>query len=474
MAAVPLPVTSSPGSAPQEGAGRLINCYCVKTEQGAPTPLKWLRSPGLRTLVTDATHAGLRGAIEHNATVILLMGERARLLAKSGALYTITDLGALSGTDLATVAKNGVPSPGTAIVAVTSAGAFNLSTIGAPSNFADSDLPPPNSVSNVKGYLTFTIAEGRIFCTDLNAVTVNALSYTTAPGPLLRGVSYRDQFFAFGSDFCQVYADRGLTPFPLELQTTIPIGIAGTHAAAGWEPGFTGSLAFVAQDDRVYRLDGYTPQPISTEDVSRDIASTPDKSVLEASVYMANGNAFWCLTRPAHWSWECNLNTGTWNERRSYGANCWRVSRTIKAFSRWIAGDRATGAVFEIDPAAQREGDDPLVLEIVSGTVAAFPDALQAPRLKVNMVAAAGSAAGADPIETDPQLEIAWSRDGGYRFGTPVLRAIGREGEGRRAIAVNRLGLAADKGYRFRLRVSDPRPVILFGADIGNPERRTA
>ena len=146
----------------------------------------------------------------------------------------------------------------------------------------------------------------------------------------------------------------------------------------------------------------------------------------------------------------------------------------MKAFSTWIAGDRSTGAVFEIATTAQREGDDPLVFEIVSGAVAAFPDALQVPRLKVNMVAAAGRAAGADPVETDPQLEIAWSRDGGYRFGAPVLRAIGREGEGKRAIAVNRLGLAGDKGYRFRLRVSDPRPVILFGADIANVQTRSA
>jgi hypothetical protein len=94
--------------------------------------------------------------------------------------------------------------------------------------------------------------------------------------------------------------------------------------------------------------------------------------------------------------------------------------------------------------------------------------------VKLTVAAAAGRAAASDPIETDPQIEIAWSRDGGYRFGTPVLRAIGREGEGKRAIAVNRLGLAGDKGYRIRLRVTDPRPVILFGADISNVQTRSA
>src|ERR1700752_3211324 len=88
MVAVPFPVTSSPGSAPQEGAGRLINGYCVKTEQGAPTPPKWLRSPGLRELVTDATHSGFRGFIEVNAsTVLAIMNTRVQALTKSGTLY---------------------------------------------------------------------------------------------------------------------------------------------------------------------------------------------------------------------------------------------------------------------------------------------------------------------------------------------------------------------------------------------------
>ena len=42
----------------RRGAGRLINSYCVKTEQGAPTPLKWLRVAGLRELVTERENLG--------------------------------------------------------------------------------------------------------------------------------------------------------------------------------------------------------------------------------------------------------------------------------------------------------------------------------------------------------------------------------------------------------------------------------
>jgi hypothetical protein len=473
VVAVPFPVSSSPGARPQEGAGRLINTYAVKTEQGAPTPIKWVRSPGARELIEVTTYTGFRGFIEINATVILAaLEDRVVSITKSGALYSQADLGALSDAGLVTIAKNAAATPD--IVAVTENGAFNLFTGSAPTNFADADLPQPNSVSYVKGYLTFSIADGRIFCTDLNAVTVNSLSFTTAPGPLLRGVGYRDQFFAFGADFCQVYADRGLSPFPLELQTTIPIGLAGTHAVAGWELGFTGTLAWVAQDDRCYKLNGLSPEAFSTEDVSRDIGATPDKSVLEASVYMSNGNAFWALTRPGFWTWEYNLTTQAWNERKSYGLNCWRISRTVKAFSAWLAGDRASGSLFEISATTYREGADPLVFEVTSGAVAAFPNRMSVPRLDLNMTAAVGSAAGSDPIETDPQVEIKWSRDGGYSYGTPVWRAIGQEGDGKRTINVNRLGICGPKGYRFNYRVSDPVPVTLMGSAIDGMERRAA
>lgn len=470
MTAVPFPVTSSPGPRPQEGAGQLVNCFTVKTEQGAPTPIKWVRSPGLATLATAVTYVSFRGFLEYNGSLISILGTRVQLLSKSGTVYSFTDLGALSGTALVTVAKNNAATPD--IVCVTSDGAFNLFTGSAPTSFADADLPTPNSVCAVKGYFFWTHASGRISASDLNAITVNSLSYTTAPAGLLRGVSFRDQLFAFGANFCQVYVDAGATPFPFSLQTTIPVGIAATHAVAGWEPGFTGVLCWVAQDDTVRKLDGYTPTQISTEDVSRDIAATPDKSVLECACYMSNGNAFFVVSRPGFWTWEYNQTTGTWNERKSYGVDDWRITRTARAFNIWVAGDRDTGTVFEISPTTYREGDDPLVMEMTSGAVQAFPARLGVPRLDVNMTAAVGSAAGEDPIETDPQVEIGVSRDGGYSFGNPLLRSIGGEGDSKRSVSVSRIGASGPKGFRIRLRISDPVPVTVMGAAISGIEQR--
>ena len=72
--------------------------------------------------------------------------------------------------------------------------------------------------------------------------------------------------------------------------------------------------------------------------------------------------------------------------------------------------------------------------------IGAPPNRLAVGRLDVDMVAAVGSAAGDDPVETDPQVEISWSLDGGYRWSNPVFRAIGREGESRKTTSVNRIG----------------------------------
>ena len=84
--------------------------------------------------------------------------------------------------------------------------------------------------------------------------------------------------------------------------------------------------------------------------------------------------------------------------------------REVKAQIRCLHDAAARGP----GPRPQREGGDPLVFEVVSGAVAAFPDALQVPRLKVNMVAAAGHAAGAGP-----------------QIRTSMRCAIGQQGEGR-------------------------------------------
>jgi hypothetical protein len=467
---IPFPVSSAPGVKPQEGAGRLINCFAEKMEQGAIFPVLWKRSAGLRQILELATYTHLRGAIYLSSTLLVVMDTRVQAVTLSGVTFSAVDLGALAGSDAVTIARNNAATPN--IVCVSTAGCFNLFTGSAPTAFADADLPASNSVSVLDGYFIWTIGDGRIFASGLNSVSVATNSFTTAqvrPGGLLRGVSFKAEFYAFGPSGCEVYSDAGTSPFPLAFKLAIPRGIAGTHAIAGWEEGWSNQLIWVGDDGVVYRMNGYIPEPISNDDVSRAIQAAilaGQGATLEASVYMQGKHAIWQLTNPGVWTWEFNATTGNWHQRQSFNRNDCRASRSIRAFNRWIAGDRTTGLLFSIDETYHREANNSLPYILRSGVGAVFPSRLRIPRIDLDFTAAVGDAAGEDPMQTNPSVLIRWSNDGGYSFKNPVTRRLGQQGAGNKRVTVLRGPLTGPTGIVIEMEVDDPVHTGFMGGQM--------
>ncbi len=476
MAAIVFPVSSAPGSVPQEGSGRLVNAYAVKTEQGARSPFQWKRSAGLREILNITGHSHCRGFIFVGSTLIVVLGERVYAVTLSGVTFSATNLGALAGTDTVTIARNNAATPN--IVAVCDAGMFNLFTASAPTVFADGDLPASNSVAGLNGYLVFTTGAGEIWSTGLNGVTVATDANTNAqikPDGLRRGVAFRGEYLAMGDDSIQVYEETGDDPFPLRYKKiTIPHGICGTHAVAGYEDGWGGQLFWVGEDNIVGRLDGYSRVPISNDSVTRAIAGSADRTLIEMSVYMDGQQAFVQITSPGEWTWEYNATSGQWNERESYGRPDSRMRRTVKAFGRWIGGDDETGKLASVDSTYKREYNDALIWQVESGDNANFPYPVSVPTAFFDFVAAVGSASGSDPIETDPVVMISWSLDGGYSWGNELHRALGSQGKGGVLVRVNCCVTTKSKGIRFRLRVSDPVYVGFAGGQVPDIKARAA
>lgn len=467
MPAIPFPASSSPGLKPQESGGRLINGFAEKSPQGARFPLIWRRSPGLREVLDIPGHSHLRGAVLVDSTLVVALDERAYAITESGGVLSATDLGALSGTGAITVARNNATTPD--IVAVTDSGAVSLFTGSAPVAYPDSDVGSPNSVTEHNGYFIFGYGDGKLRSSELNSTSILTTDFTTAqsrPDGVLRPVSFRGEMFAFGHNSCEVYRDVGASTFPLEFVTMIPRGLIGTHAVAGWEEGWSNELIWAGEDNRVYQLVGYDPVPVSTADVERSIAAASDRAAVEAMVYAIEGHSFWSLTSPGEWTWEYNLATGEWNERKSDGRDDWRASVSIRAFDQWLIGDRTTGLLFRADESFYREANDPLVWTVESGVPQSFPMRGTIPRAEFDMTAAVGRAAGEDPIQKAPRVAISWANDGGYRWSNPVLREIGAEGDADQRVIVNRTGRFGPKGRRWRLSVSDPVHVAMMGGTM--------
>jgi len=464
MVAVPWPTSSAKGKFAESG-GRLINVYA---ERLPDKRIKLSRVPGVRSIVEVEGYSHCRGAIEINGVVLAALDERLVTITLVGGNFIVADIGAFAGTETVYFARNN-KSPTPDIVAVTDGTAFVVDMSSGASSYPDGDVGSPNSVRFIGGYFVFSYGNARMRASGLNDTTINTLDTAFAeskPDGLLRVEALGSNLYACGPQTIEVWRNTGnATGFPFSYLDTIPRGIAGADAIAGYENDWSNVIQFAGSDNVVYRINGPSAEPISNPSVSKDLERLADKSSLRAVVYAHEGHAVWCLSC-ADWTWCHDVSTNEWFERESYGRDSFRVSASVKCFGYWVMGDGLTGKFGVVDPDYGYEFGDPHVATVISSTMTGFPSRAVMSRLDLDIMSGVGSAAGADPIETNPQVAMSVSRDGGVTFGNPRLRPIGRQGKYEQGVRYNRLGTASAKGAQIKLVYSDPPAFSLFGGDL--------
>lgn len=469
MTGIPFPTSTSPGENPQESGGRLINCYAEALSAGASAQAVIRRAPGLNAFA-DTGFENYRGGIFVAPYVYAAMADK---VVRVDALGNSALIEGLPGDQPVDFARNNVvPVPDT--VAVSEDGAF-IVTVTSVSELSDPDLPPPNSVCAVDGYFFFTISDGRCFASNLNSTAINGLNFTKAesnPDGLLRGVGFQSQLYLCGTASIEVWSNTAEpVGFPFSRATVIPRGIIGRQAITGFEDGFSKQIMFVGDDCQVYALQGYTPSKISTSDLDRLIQRDANKSAIECWSYTQDGKP--CLAvSGSTWTWVYDLQTSKWHERKSYNSLLWRASKSIYAFGKWLVGDRSSTRLLEIDGTAYQEVDRPLVVEIESGVVSAFPNRYATLRADFKFVNGTGVVTGAVPTQTDPTCLISWADDGGDAFKVPLVRELGKQGKTAKLVSITRCGTCSPSGKRFKILVSDPVYVALLSGDISPATRR--
>lgn len=473
MPEIVFPPSTAPGINPTENGGRLINAYAEKAAPGSRGKIIIRRCPGLRP-VFQAGADTFRGAILVDTQLYVANGDTVSLITKADGVYSISELsGTLPGTGPVFMARNMNATP--QILIVHSDGMSQIGS-GAVSDFTDADLPSPNSISFMDSYFLPTIENGYVYASGVNDITFSAVDKSRAessPDGLLRSVpSGRDQLL-MGTTSIEVWSDTAnATGYPFSRSTVIRIGLWGRYAVAGYEEGFTDNVMFVANDNTVRRMVGYDAVPISTPDLEALIAAIEDHDTIEASVYVDRGRAIFVLSSP-DWTWEYSTRTGSWNERKSLGQSRWRAHGGILAFNEWLVFDTATTDVYRIDPTYPRENADQLVADMRSVQAHRFPGRAWIKRASFDMKTGVGIDAGVFPIESNPQVQISWSIDGGITFGDPIFRDLGTQGEIRQ-IDVRNCGLTKGLGIQFRLVVADPVDVALYGGADDIEERAAA
>lgn len=470
MPAIEFPTSTAPGINPTESGGRLINCYAEKAAGGSRAPVRYPRVQGLTERFTTTGETEARGAILVGSLLYVISGDKAFSVDSS---YTVTELtGSIGGTGPVFMARNMAATPN--VLIVHSAGMSEINTGTATiSDFTDPDLPAANSICWIDSYFMVSSAAGRVYQSGINATTFSSVDYTTAeadPDGLVRVVAIGRDLAMMGNSTIEIWGNAANpTGFSFNRGAVLPVGLKGPYAVTGWEPGFSAKLVFVANDNTVRRLDGYTPTRISNPDLERLIEAVADPEDIEASVYVVGGHPCVVITGPT-WTWCYDLSTGEWFERKSYASDRWRGRFGVYAFDEWLTFDRNSGKVFAVDSTAKTEDGDPLVMDLRSTQAHRFPGRLWVKRASFDFVTGVGIDAGVDPIESDPTALISFSDDGGVNFNNPRTFSLGTQGQDV-SIDYWRAGTTNRRGRQWRIQVSDPVEVTFLGAAMDVEER---
>jgi hypothetical protein len=335
--------------------------------------------------------------------------------------------------------------------------------------YPDANVGQPNAVVFHKGFFIFTYGNGRTLASNVNVTAINTLNNATAeskPDTLYRPVPLGNgQLLLCGSSTMEVWGGANDTGYPFSYIATIPRGIAGPAAIAGAEDGFGKGLFIVGDDNRVSSIDGYSCTPISNTDLDTLIEKEPDKTKIRLGVFVSRGHGFLMVQGPA-WCWIFDTTLQTWHERRSYLQTYFRGLYPVQAFGKWLMGDSDAANLCEISALVRKDLTTPIKMLVETGPFGAFPNAVRINSIELYLTKGASDATGRDPDETNVEIAISISRNGGQDWSNPRNVRIGRQAITNGRVRASIWGQAEVQGVRWRFEESAGVDFAFMGADM--------
>lgn len=464
MTDVPFPLLTSPGLKPQAAGGRLVNAYPEKLPATAGKPYGWFRVPGLTNFATFST-GRFRGGVQVGAIFYAVVGTAVYSVTSAGVVTQLT--GTLAGSDGVFCARNNATTPDVVFVSPGD-GAFWINGSNQVVTYPDSDVGSPNSVVFHRGFFIFTYGNGQTSASDTNSTAINTLNFATAeskPDTLYRPIPLGNgQLLLVGSSSMEVWGGANESGYPFSYIATIARGILGPYAIAGHDDGFGKGIFLVGDDHRVSRLDGYACVPISNSDLDTLIERDPDKSAIRVGVFNSRGHGF-VSVQGSDYCWIFDTTLNTWHERYSYLQTNWRALYPVQAFSKWLCGDTDEPQLGEISAEVRNEFGNPLKMRIDTGPFGQFPNAIRVNGIEIYLTKGASVATGSDPDETNVEIAVSVSRNGGQDWSNPRNIKIGRQAITNGRVRASKWGHADVQGVRWRFEESAGVDFAFMGAD---------
>jgi hypothetical protein len=453
MSIVPLnlPARSNPSRFGFEGNARLINCYSEPLGPDAKSQSAIYAAEGLDTYLSVSNSGGIKCFMP---TEEYLYGVAGADVFAIDVNLAVTILETLPVDGDAYMARNRRdPTTQVGLVANDQYRSIEGVTIGL---VTTNLLAPPTSIDARDGYLLMTMNFGRYQKTaEDDSETLSLTDFgkaQRAPDTLLRVMATETDIILFGTESMEWHSNQpnALGAFPFVPVAHKNLGLIGRNAAVRLED----TVLFVGNDGTVRIVSGYDSRIISHLPVQRDIGRVTDKNTIVMTAWnsLTTGHKFMSMSCDL-WTWQYDLTTGEWFERKSTGLDRWRVSQVCVWNGVTIAGDYATGELYVINGDLTTDAGDPIQMTVQTAPTEAGPYPLTVNALYIEHVPGTGRY-DLDTESEDPQMVITWSDDGGRNWATERSLPMGKAGETYTAIETKRLGQIKRNGRTWRMQCS--------------------
>ncbi|MFA5952246.1 MAG: hypothetical protein WC807_18415 [Hyphomicrobium sp.] len=468
---ISLGVRSNPSRhAKQAGNARLINCFAEQIGEEGKVQTVITACPGLSPFGGSFGTGGIRSMIEVDGFLYPVAGAQLAKFDSSGNTQTIGPVPTAATAPVYMRRNRAVPPQ----IGIVSDGYYAVCQSDVLTTVEDADLPPPSSMAYLDGYGVLPGSNGRYMITAIDDFTaIDGLDEGTAeadPDPIVVSHELGREVYHFGTKVTEAHQNTGDADFPFTRSQVIDVGCASAGSVWPVDTPTAKGLMFVAHDHTVRLMIGYGTAVVSNGDIEdklRRLAETGRLAELQTTSWSWGGRSFYALSC-ADWSRCYDCKTGNWHERKSHGSDRWRVSKVVAFGDKLIAGDAATGQLYQMKEEFYDEAGEPLAMEIITPPVHGFPYGGIVNALYIDAVSGVGLNSEVVNL-ANPKMLVDWSKDGGETWSTPREVALHRQGQtARRIQPITRLGAFGQKGLVFRFRVPSAVKKVIMSvtADI--------